>query len=216
MYVIVLKGRVIAGPMDWNGNFFKEILTRNGVDCTLNSTPPDVLPMTISQDVVAYKAELVFPEHNPKIEYVHGPFWDYTTGVAVGTFEVKDIPIDLIKGTLKERIAAVRYKEEIAGTTVTVQGIEVSVATDRQGRTVYLQQLGIMSDSDTVAWKFKEQWLTLTKSDLQTIVNTINLYVQNCFASEYQKSQSIDAATTAAELDAIVLGDEPQQTGMPA
>jgi len=215
MFVVVLKGRVIAGPMDWNSKFFNEILSRNGVKHTFDSKTPDSLPLRVNDDVVVYATELVFPEYNVKTQYIHGPFWDYSTDTAVGTFEVKDTPIELVAATLKVRIADVRYKEEILGTKVTIQGVEVSVDTDRTGKLVYLQQLNSMGDADTVVWKFKEQWLTLSKSDVQAIVNSVQLHIQDCFTREYQKSQAIDAATTLAELDAIVLGDDPAVPSMP-
>ena len=65
-----------------------------------------------------------------------------------------------------------------------------------------------MADTDTINWKFPETWLTITKQELGYIVSQGVAYIQGCFDWEVQKNAEIDACTTLAELDAIIIAEE--------
>jgi hypothetical protein len=64
-----------------------------------------------------------------------------------------------------------------------------------------------MGVDDTVQWKFPEGWLTLTRSDLGTVVTAGSNHVQDQFVWEVNKNTEIDACATATELDAVDLGN---------
>ena len=211
MYVLIHKDRVIVGPMAWQRGMFVGALKKLNITTLLPRNAPVELPMIFDADTKLCSAVLEYPEYNSKIEYIHGPFWDFSEPVAVGTFQVLETPIEFIKGKLKAEVADVRYSREIAGVTVEIQGTTVTVDTNRGSRDIFVQQYLLMGDNDVVNWKFPEAWLTLTRSDLGKAVGAGVAHVQAQFNWELTKNEEIDACTTAAELDAIVIVD-PETT----
>lgn len=212
MYVLVYKDRVIAGPRDWNRAMFNGALEDAGITgITLPRVAVEELPYVINDDARIMECRLEYPEHNPKTQYPHGPFWDFSQLVAVGTFQVVDIPIEVIKNTLKAEIANERYRQEIEGINVEVQGQTFRISTRREDRDVYAQTAGYLADGGTVNWKFDRTWLTLNKTELLAIAAAVSAHVQGVFNWEHGKNQEIEAATTSAELDAIVIREENPQ-----
>jgi hypothetical protein len=208
MYILSYKNRVIAGPIDWNAGMFTYALESVGIQKLVPSFAPAELPLTINADTKISECTLVYPEYNKKIQYIHGPFWDFSKDVVVGTFEVKETPLELIQNDLKAIVAAERYKNETDGAKITIQNKEVSIDTTRGARDIFAQKYLLMADNETVNWKFPEGWLTLTKAELGQIVNAAVAHIQSKFDWEKSKSAEIDAATTGAQLDAIVLTEE--------
>ena len=90
------------------------------------------------------------------------------------------------------------------GVKVTIQGQEVTALTGREDRSIYLQAAQLGAANKT--WKFGgNTWLVLSQADLNTIVTAVLDHVQTSFAEEAAKAAEIDACTTLAQLDAIVL-----------
>lgn len=208
MYILQYKNRVIAGPRDWHAGMFKFALESVGIDTTVPGVAPEQLPLVINADAKIQECVLVYPEYNKKIQYAHGPFWDFSKDVAIGTFEVKENSIEAIRNDLKAIVAAERYKNETAGTKITVQNKEVTIDTTRGARDIFAQKYLLMADNETVNWKFPEGWLTLTKAELGAVVNMAVAHIQNEFNWEKTKVEAIEAAATSAELDAIALTKE--------
>lgn len=207
MFVLIHKNRVISGPRDWNNKMFEHALREEAnIVQSVSIAEPEQFPYVIDSDTVIKKVELIYPEYNKKIQYAEGPFWDLSGDIVIGTFEVKDNPIEPVKNVLKNRIAGVRYFQEIEGTKETIQGKEVTISTTRESRANYSAQIALMGDS--INWKFPEGWMVLTKSELQSVADAAYVFVQNKYNEEYAKVQQIDAATSLQELDAIVIGDE--------
>jgi hypothetical protein len=215
MYVLIHKNRVLVGPRDWNRAMFDDALSRLQIQKTLSVAQPDNLPIVIDEDTKICEAQVTYQPFNEKIEYLHGPFWNFDTDIAQGTFEKLETPIELIKNTLTVKAAEVRWKKEIAGTTATVQGTVVTVDTNRDSRNIFVQQYLLMGDTDTVNWKFPERWATLTKSDLGIIVNAGAVHIRTAFDWELERITAIAACTTAQELDAIVLEEPVVQPNFP-
>jgi len=205
-YVLVHNGFVINGPRAWNYRSFESSLEEEcEISYKLPMSKSDEEIITIDENTKIYAAELVYPSYNSKIEYPHGPFWDFSSGKAIGTFQVLETPIDSIKNTLKAQVADIRWRKEISGKKITIQGTEVFISTSRDQRINYSQKYLLMAESDTVQWKFNEGWLTLSKTELGQIVSAIDSHVESAFTWEGNKNTQIDACTTAAELDALNL-----------
>jgi hypothetical protein len=205
-YVLVHNGFVINGPRAWNYRSFESSLEEEcEISYKLPMSKSDEEIITIDENTKIYAAELVYPNYNPKIEYPHGPFWDFSSGKAIGTFQVLETPIDSIKNTLKAQVADIRWRKETSGKKITIQGTEVFISTSRDQRINYSQKYLLMAESDTVQWKFNEGWLTLSKTELGQIVSAIDSHVESAFTWEGNKNTQIDACTTAAELDALNL-----------
>lgn len=207
-YVIVSDGRVIAGPRPWAKYFFEAILRDDlEIEYTLPSTKSDRVPIEIANGVRVLAADIIEQNYNSKIEYLHGPFWNFDNDVATGTFEIQQNDLEAIKNALKARVAQNRWHKETRGIKVTVQNTEVTIDTNRGTRDIFVQKYMLMEEGTTVRWKFPECWLDLTKSDLGAIVAAGAQHVESQFQWESDTCSDIDACTTAQELDAVDLGD---------
>jgi hypothetical protein len=213
MFVIVYQNSVILGPMRWNRFRFENTIFE---DCeefsvTLADRNDNFEPVVVSDDIKILPVQgTPNPDFNPKIEMLHGPFWEFTDTAAISSYTVWPMPVDAVKNQLKAVLANVRYNKEVAGTKVTVQGIEVTVDTARDTRNNIAQQYLLMGDTDTVQWKFKETWLTLNKTELGNVVKAGSDYVQTQFQWEAGLITDIDNATTLEQLDAIVIVETQQ------
>lgn len=205
MYAVVYKNRVIVGPMDWHRGIFEGSLEKEGVKVQLGRVAPENLPLVINEDTKITTVEENRPQLNPLVEYYYGPLWDTTGDVSIANYEVHDTPIESARLNFKEQAAAERYKKENAGTTINIQGIDVTVDTARGSRDIFVQKYMLMGEDDTASWKFPEGWLTLTKQELGSIVAAGAAYIQSCFDWEMTIASQIDAAQTKQELLAITI-----------
>lgn len=212
MFVLAHKNRVRVGPMEWNRGIFGGELEKLKINHLLSRYAPDELPLRIDQDTIVHRAEHDYPQHNAKIHYLEGPYWQLEEQRAVATYLVKDQPVDSVKYALKQRVAQQRWIKETAELKITVGLAEITVDTSRQGRSIYSQQHGLMPDGETVPWKFPQQWLEVSKSDLATIAQAVAAQITEAFAWEKQKHDEIDGCETLAQLDAVDLG-EPKDPG---
>lgn len=211
MYVITHHhdyDEVLLGPIEWNPRFIASVIQS---DLEL-SYKPDVkesdkerVPYDIIPNVRVRPVIFVTPEHDEKTQFLVGPYWSYTENEATATYNVEYKNIDLLRGELKQKLAAERYKKEISGFKITLQGQEVSINTNRTEREIFAQKYLIMGESDIVEWKFPEAWLNLTKTELLQIVNAINNHVQSAFSWELNKATSLDSASTHEELMSVEL-----------
>lgn len=204
-YLIVEnKQSVLLGPMDWRPRFFQSELDDLEIDFQISPSEP-MQYMKITDEVEIYPVAAINgpADFDPIYQHLAGPFWIFENNVAVGTYTSADNSIEIIQANLKNIVAAERYKKEVAGTTIIVQGNQVFVATDRDSRNVFVQKLITMADSDTVQWKFADTWLELTKADLTSVVSSINSYVQAQYDWEKGIIDSINAAFTITELKSI-------------
>lgn len=211
MYVITHHhdyDEVLLGPIPWNPRYMSSVIQS---DLDLDTAPTILasdelrVPFDILPNVRVRKATTSYAPINNKIQRFEGPFWTYVNDEGIATFTAVDKDIDLVKGELKSITASVRYEKENAGITLNVQGVDVWCDTSRGNRDVFFQKLALMGDTDTVKWKFPNVWLELTKADLGMIVTAGVAYIQGCFDWEDIKNSEIDACTTLAELDAIVI-----------
>ena len=210
MYVITHHhdyDEVLLGPIDWKPSFIASVLQD---DLDLDEKPvvltSDVekVPYDILPNVRVRKVEVVHEEINDKIQRHEGPFWTYTDEIGTATFVAVDKPIDLVKGEFKSIVASERYNKEVEGITHTVNGTDVFVSTDREGRKIYFEKLVSIGDTP-IQFKFTDQFVSVTKSDLQSICTAIETHVQQSFDWEVEKNTGIDACTTLEQLDQFVI-----------
>lgn len=208
MFVIVSQGYVIDGPKPWSFRAFEYTL-KNELEITysLPTVKNNNEPIVINNDVKILYARYDMPPYNPKIEYLDGPFWTFSSTEAVGTFQVKPADVEWVKTELKKQLAYNRWAREESSTTAVIQGHTLTIDTRRGFRDIFLQKYQLMADVDTVAWKFPEMWLTLTKADLGIALQAIVVHIETHFNWEAGVSATIDACTTLAELDAVDIGN---------
>jgi hypothetical protein len=214
MFVIVYQNSVILGPMRWNRFRFENTIFE---DCeeffvTLADRNDDLTPVIVSEDIKILPVQgTPSPEHNSKIEMLHGPFWEFTDNMAISSYTVLPIPVDAVKNQLKAVLANERYNKEVAGTTFTIQNTVITIDTARDTRNNLIQQYVLMNESDTVQWKFRETWLTLTKVEVGEIVRAGANYIQTQFQWEANLIVEISNATTLEDLASIVIVEVESQ-----
>jgi hypothetical protein len=211
MYAVVYKNRVIVGPMNWNRGIFQGSLEKEKITKTLPRIPPEQLPFTVNDDAKIMLVEEVRPEINPMVEYYYGPLWEITETKAIANYEIHDSPIESARMNFKNQASGERWRKETAGIKLNIQNIEVTIDTTRDGRNVFAQKLSLMSENETVNWKFSEGWLTLTKAELSQIVTAIDNHIQSCFDWEKSINDSIDLATTKKQLIAIEIVEKTEE-----
>ena len=204
LYVLVNNGEVLNGPRGWNYRSFESTLEDDlEIELKLPMKKEDDEIFIVDDNTKIYPAEMQYQDYNARIEHLHGPFWDFSTGKAIGTFEKRFNDIDAIKNDLKAKVAETRWTKEVAGVKTTVQGQEVSLDTSRDGRNIFVQKLLLMTDDETVKWKFPEGWFVLIKQELAEVVAAGAAHIQMQFEWEAVKIQEIDACANHDELSAF-------------
>lgn len=205
MFVIVHNNNVILGPMRWNRfRFENEIQEECDFSVTLQDKNDDLMPVFVSEEIKILPVQgTQDPEFNPKIEFLNGPFWEFTSLAAIQSYRVEPLPIDAIKNSLKDQVSAERWRKENSGIIVSIGGTEYKFNTDKETRLV-LQNASVNLDS--INWKQdRETWMQLSSADVQSVLSTILSHVQSCFDWEFTKIQEIDACVTREELVAVVI-----------
>jgi hypothetical protein len=208
MYAVVYKNRVIVGPMDWNRGIFQGSLEKEKITAALPRVAPDDLPMIINEDAKIMAAEEVRPEMNTMVQYYYGPIWDVSGTKAIANYDVIDTPVEFAKINFRQQAANERYKKEVSGVKINIQDKEITIDTSRDGRNIFVQKYSLMNDNETVNWKFPEGWLTLTKSELGSVVTAGATHIQSTFDWEKTINDQIDVATTKEELLSITIIEE--------
>jgi hypothetical protein len=216
MYAIIHKGRVIVGPMGWTRGYFTDVLKiRHRITASLPNEAPSEFPFVVDEDTVIKQATENRPECNPMIQQYYGPLWDVSGEVAVANYEVHDLSIESAQNNHKILAAQARYKKEIKGIKVNVQNTEVTVDTDRGSRDIFAQKYLLMTELETINWKFPEGWLTLSKTELGTVVAASTQYVQECFDWEKNIVDEIMATTTLEQLLDIEIVEKESTPELP-
>jgi hypothetical protein len=212
MYAVIHKEKVIIGPKEWNRSFFAFRFQQLKIATPpMPRTAPSTMPFNLDENTKIVPATVVYEEINPMVQHHRGPIWEIGEDTATATYAATDTPIDQAKGNFRNQAADERYKKEVAGTKITIQDLEVSLDTSRDGRNIFLQKYSLMGDDDTSNWKFPEGWLTLTKAELGLIVMTGAAHIQSAFDWEKSINDKIDAAETAEELLAIEIVEKPKE-----
>lgn len=207
MFVIVYNNNVILGPMRWNRFRFENVIQEEcEVTCSLPDRNDGLEAFTVSDDVkILPVVGTPDPVFNPKIEFLNGPFWEFTDTQAISSYRVENLGIEAVKNMLKEQVAAERWKKENSGVLVPVNGADYSFASDKDTRAVLSNSTNLTS----INWKInRDVWINMTGADAQNILNAILNHVQSCFDWELSKIQEIDACTTLQELDELTIIEE--------
>jgi hypothetical protein len=215
MYVITDHNNqnfVILGPIAWKPRYISDILS-DELDYSIVVTKEDEfrVPFEPAIGVKIRRCDSTYEDINPKTERHDGPYWTYDDSnssiQAIAVWKRADKPIDLVKSELKNHVAAQRWAKESAGISITIQDVEVWCDTSRGNRDIFLQKYALMTDGDSIKWKFPNSWLTLTKAELGLIVSKGGEYIQSCFDWEAACVERIEACTSLTELAALEFED---------
>jgi hypothetical protein len=208
LYALVHNNQIQVGPRTWNRSFFLDYLEAQQLDPTdLPRAEPFEPTITVDWKLLTV-SNVVTPEHDSTYEQLVGPFWTIHEDHITGLYTKTDIPLDTIKGTLKNKVAANRYSVETGNLDFEfADGQTVSIYTEREERMIYLNTLLALPDGMTVPFKFKNGKFRqgVTKTDLQAIVGAGMMHIAGVFEWESAKVSEIEAAETIGELKLVEL-----------
>lgn len=208
MYAIVHNDYVILTQPKWNSRMFTNVLLEDcEIDRKILLSDEANVPLIIDDNTKIVKVSDVKPDYNSKIQWLEGPSYTIVDNVAVASYTVKDLDLDIAKANLKSVLPALRYDKENKTIEVTVGMQNFTVSTDRDTRAILASKLLSVASEDSFSWKFNEGWATTTKADLESIIVQINTIVQTAFDWELSKINEIDACLTLAEIDLVQLYD---------
>lgn len=112
------------------------------------------------------------------------------------------LDLDKLKAEKRAKISEARWRAETGG--ITLNGTEI--ATDRESQALLTGAVLKAKDDPayTVRWKARNGWFQLDSATLIAIADAVRAHVQACFDKEEVLQNQVDAATTAAELEAVV------------
>lgn len=194
MFLITHNNNVILGPMKWNARRFTEVIED---DCEITVTLPTTNDSyyEVNDEIKIYPVQgTINPEYNSKTEYLHGPFYTYVDGVAISSMVVEQLPLSAAQNFVKQEAANVRWTKQNSGVKVTLNNVEYTFATNLQTKSTFHQY--ITSNLESVNWKVdQDTWIVLSKSDIQTVFNSIVNHVQSAFDWEVAKLAEIVDST---------------------
>lgn len=212
-YVLVHKGEVVHGPVHWHSDIMNRYLERIGKTPFL---PFDILarrqglvpinqPTVVDEDTAFYKVDMQNEQPEESMFTDNGHIiWDFSTGIAIGTYVAIDKPLEEAKNNLRGYVDQKRNEKEFEGTTVTIGEETFKILAGPLSRLLLVEKLSVMQDNDTCVWKFKEnKWKEVSKEDIIVMLNTVDSYVQSLINWEYSIAQQIDAATSVDDLKEI-------------
>lgn len=206
-YILVKnKTELILGPIEWKQRFIQSELD----DLGLRGKVPPVEIGHIELDdgyelfpIMSSNAD----DYNPVWQELVGPSFTYEEDCAHEVYAKRDRQLNNIKDTLKQQLAAERYRREVSGFTMNVRGQDVFISTAREDRQQFLDVIDTIGDGYT-SWKFNTGFINIIKSDLESIVTARKNYIQEQFLWEKNVHESINSASTIEELKAIKIVDQ--------
>lgn len=199
-YVLVEdKQYVILGPMEWRPRMFQTEIDELDIPWQVPPVEQGYISITDRYEIYPV-VNLVQPNYNPDFEELVGPTYSFVNNEAVASFAVANLPIEQIKNILKNKVSAERYFKEIAGTKVTLNGVDYPVETDRESRTKWIQLASLPGPTN---WKIAGTFINLSQQDANTILQAVVDYVQAQFDWEMNMYSLIDSKTRIDDLKTI-------------
>lgn len=207
MYVVKFKERIVLGIIPWNHQYIQDVMrNRYRITIELPYLEPEAteFPYVVNDDIIIYPAsENRDLNINPMIQQYYGPTWEFLENTVIAHYEIQSLDLHSAQSNYRARAAAYRYDKEIAGTKITINGVEYKLETDRFNRSKYVEKYIMLAENQTVNWKFDDQWVILSKQDIQNIVQAIDNHIQAAFDWELSMINSIESAANLADLLAI-------------
>lgn len=203
------KTTVLLGPIEWRPRFIQSELN-DLVDAGEKATAYTISP-TETGYVDCGDGFEIFPiassegsAHDPIYEQLAGPFYTYDNNVASEVYNVLDRDISHVKESLKQVVKTERQRKQLLGTTININGIDMTLATDADELTNFVSLLASIGE-DSVNWKFKEGFITLAKANVQSIVNAIRSHIQTQFDWEKTIGETIETSTELTSLKSLTI-----------
>jgi len=213
MYALIHDSQLLLGPIKFNYRFINADLEDNEIEERIGPRDYENVPLEINSNTFLLEAVLNQPEYDERSQVLRYTNWELITdnGIQKAQFnhEVVDKSLEQIKGEYKQLLPDIRRRKENQYITVSIDNTEVSILTTRDQRTQFINKLSSLG-TDSVMYKFdNDTWVSVTKTDIEYIVQQIDLKVQEAFDWEYSKIQEIDSCTTKEEVFNVVIIEPP-------
>lgn len=215
MYVLVHNDEVVYGPVHWHSDIMNSYLNSLGI---LYTFPDDIIarrrrlvplntPTVISETTKVFKASLLNSQPEESLFTSNGNIvWDFSSGIAVGTYIAVDKQLDEVKKSLFGIVERNRNNKETSGLAVLLNNEEYKIFSGPISRLNLLEKHNLMQENDTCVWKFMDnKWATVNKAQILYLYNSILDFVKNLQQWEYDKTIEINNATTVDQLKEISL-----------
>tara|TARA_Y100000004_G_C8924530_1_gene416989 strand:+ start:570 stop:1256 length:687 start_codon:yes stop_codon:yes gene_type:complete len=195
MYALVNGSFILLGPIGFNYRLINSTI-KDDLNLDYNVGPLDYMnvPINFNDQLKILPVVNNIPHHNRKTEYANMIRWEVGEDRLTYFYEILPIPLEKLKQQYKEKITNERWHKENNGNiTVTINDIEIKVATKRENRSQLASKISAMSADVRRRFKFQNTWIELNSAEMQTIIDEIDDYVQEQFDWEYTKHNEIDA-----------------------
>lgn len=204
MYVVKYKERIVLGIIPWNNQYIMDVMrNRYNSIIELPYLEPELtqFPYIVNEDITIYPAnENRDPNIDHMIQYYFGPTWEYLTDRIVAHYEILPLTLEAAKNNYRDRAANFRYEKEISGTQITINGNTYKLETNRESRFKYVEKFILLTDEQTINWKFTEGWAVLTKQNIENIIKAIDEHIQKAFDWESTMNNIINSVTNSEDL----------------
>lgn len=214
-YILIHNNELVAGPIYWNSNILNQHLKTLNIKTTL---PEDILarkqgivplyqPTIVNENTKIYKAVTQNEQPEESIFTNNGNIdWNFSSGIAVGTYNAVDKPLNEVKEILKDIVLAAREEKAVKGAEVTINGNTYKAFTAPFARILLLQKLVLMSDSETCVWQFmNNEWAQVSKSNLLDVLREIDTYIQGVIEWQQDLVQRIESSSSIESLKTITI-----------
>lgn len=212
-YVLVHNGEVIYGPVHWHSDLINPYLENLGVTQLLPETivarqrnlVPTNEPLSITENIKIYKVELL--NEQPEDSYFNDNgniIWDFSTGIAEGTYVVIDKPVAKIQETLLGFIYSKKLEMEDLGMDLTINDTSVNIHTGIISFLALHEKYILLQEGESCWFRFNHNvWLNINKNDVLNIMNSVSQHRKLKDEWEHTLTTQVLAATTVNELQQI-------------
>lgn len=211
MYALVDGSMVLLGPIPFNYRMINSVLEDDlELDQRVSSIDEGRVPFNITDNVRIVSASNQYsPDYNPKYHEHTGPSVLVYEKEVIFSYGIREKTLEQVKVERKTEIAPYRREKENTTITLNVQGSDVTVSTSRDNRLALASKA--MSGDGPYNFKFDNQtWVEITKTNIEYILQQIDLKVQEAFDWELAKLQEIDACVTIDEVYDVIVRELPE------
>ena len=202
-FALVHDNQLILGPIGFNVRMINSELEELELDDRVSSQSYSQVPIHFSDGLThLVPATKIIPDHDSKYHNVGNFNWeiveDIEDDIAVEVrfvYPINDKTLEQIKGEYKVGVKPERQRRENTSIEVTINNSTITVSTDRENRLALIAKY--IAGPGPHNFKFDNgTWLEITTEDLQTIIQAVDLKVQETYDWELAKLQEIDACET--------------------
>ncbi len=120
------------------------------------------------------------------------------------TYDIKTFDINDIKNDLTNYARDIRVNVLLSGIYYKINNIDVEFNIDNETRMILLQYYLFLDEKESVDWKLKDgSFIMLTKQQIFDIMNSITLFIKQCFDNENRLVNLIKNANNTIDVKNI-------------